>query len=79
MQNFPTASQAREQMTSVINERFTAELQEIKKSIEVAIRNGKSYISGRILSGEMIAHLKKLGYEVNSSDNGRDTFYNVSW
>lgn len=74
------ANEARAKATEILTQGKTAELQEIEKEINVAVKKGEYQIQkGGTLSRAAIKFLSEKGYKIYDGQHYNESYYYIQW
>lgn len=79
--NYLTAAQAREQATTLVNNRNRSDFEAIMKLIHKACEEGSLSITVQSLNLWVEKELQKMGYKTKhySDQRDNDSYYTISW
>lgn len=75
-----SATEARIKATEILTQGQTAELQEIEKEINIAVKKGKYQIQkSGTLSAAATTFLTEKGYKIYSGQHYNESYYYIKW
>jgi len=77
--NFPSAKESRDKLSTRDNQVFQEEITKIKQQILTAISNGYDYVSVNTMHEQTQKFLKEKGYTLSNGESQRDSYWQIKW
>jgi protein-tyrosine-phosphatase len=79
IENFPSAKESRDKLSTRNNQVFREEITRIKQQITSAISNGFDHVSVSTMHEETKKFLEEKGYKVTATESQRDSYWLIKW